>query len=73
MYLLADIPYTAVVNSNIVITVVMRRHLSLRLCLLRARSFCSIMRVPLVQLSLSASTLTSGVPSARQNPSSLSS
>jgi hypothetical protein len=67
MYLLATTPYTAIVTINIVIALETRNHFSLRFCFFSAFSFCSMTLAPSLQLSLSAFTLTSGVPSARQN------
>lgn|GEM_PF-5264554 len=72
MYLLATTPYTTIVIINMVITLETRSHLSLRFCFFSAASFCSIRLDPSDPLSLFASTLTKGVPSARQNANELS-
>ncbi|HYY57124.1 MAG TPA: hypothetical protein VE842_07295 [Pyrinomonadaceae bacterium] len=62
--------HTTMTTINVVIALsIKRRHFSLRFRFLSAFSFPSMTRAPSLQLSLFGATLTSGVPSARQNAS----
>jgi hypothetical protein len=72
MYRLATTPYAIIVIINIVITLETRHHCFLCLSFLRAFSLCSMILEPSDQRSLFGSTLTSGVPSARQNANAAS-
>jgi hypothetical protein len=58
---------TTIVAINIVLITTTRRHFNLRCCFLSTFFFSSMTRVPSLQFSLLGSTLTSGVPSTRQN------
>jgi hypothetical protein len=61
---------TIMVNIRLVIvTNTARRHLNLRRCFRSRFALSSSKRLPSVQRLLFGATLTSGVPSARQNAS----
>jgi hypothetical protein len=62
-----EVTTSMVRTSAVIAPSTIRRHLSLRLCRFSRVAFSSRARVPSFHFSLRGSTLTNGVPSARQN------